>query len=623
MNKDKDKVATLVSKIQKHRELYYNGIPEISDSTFDSLWDELKKLDPSNEELKKIGVRPSKSGFPSVRHQIPMGSLDKVTSTEDMRKWIDKVKASGYILQEKLDGLSVALYYDKGNLIQGVTRGDGDSGDLITYNVSKMRNVKKTIPGFTGALRGEIILLKSIFEKHFAGDKVNPRNAAAGIARRKDGEDCEYLSIFYFDIEEESIEGLSNIQKFDRIRSLGLVPVVTFSVLKGYDSIVRLYQQYVSEDRAELDYEIDGMVVKVNDYEDIDRLGYDGKHPNWAVAYKFPNQVKTSTIIDIEWQTTTTGRINPLAVIEPIELMGVTIRRASLANLSLMEEKKIGIGNTVIVTRANDVIPKIEECTEIVSEDRKVPTKCPTCQDPVKRDGRFLLCTNVECPAIKKYAILQWIGTLEIEYFGESLVEALQEAGKLNDPADLYKLTSKDISVLDGKGEGIANRVLPQIESKKSLSLVDFLGALSIKDFGKSRIQSLIDAGYDSLEKIMKISPKEMEMVPGFSSTLSDYFGDRIKKKEPLIQKLLDAGVTIKPMSKGRLTGCGFKFTGSLSVPRKDLEKLVTNNGGQLKWGMPKNYLVTQDPGSSSAKSKEAKSKGIPIISDQEFLRMV
>lgn len=346
--------------IARHRSLYYEGVPEISDAAFDALWKELERLDPSNAELHKVGAKPSKTGFQTARHGIAMGSLNNAMSAEDLAKFVNSTGSNDFVLQMKLDGLSVSLEYENGALVRALTRGDGIEGDLITYNVSRMKNVKARTPvDFTGVIRGEILLEKAVHQEHLA-HMANPRNAAAGIARRKDGEDCEHLKVVYYDIVENDKTFKTEREKIARLGELGVETVLTYYPLKTATEINRVLDLYQATERVKLDYEIDGLVVKVNSCEVQQRLGVSSGCPKWAVAYKFPSQGAISKIVDIEWSIASTGRVTPVAILEPVAIGGVTVKRASLGNVSLFRDLNPYKGMEVLVVRRGDVIPHIE-----------------------------------------------------------------------------------------------------------------------------------------------------------------------------------------------------------------------------------------------------------------------
>lgn len=362
----KDRIKYLEDQITKHSNYYYNSESKISDASFDEMTDELAKIDPSNVILSKVGAPVGDDdGWKKAKHDIPMGSLNKVSSKQAMDAWIDRyINDNDVFFIEKIDGLSIEILYEDGKLISAISRGDGIWGDEISSNVRKMHGVKETLPLlFTGSLRGEIILTKENYRKHFS-DKSNVRNTAAGVSRRLDGEGSEHLSIIFYqaigNVElETEMEQLSYLKE-----NLGLTTpnygAYEPSSNNAKEYIDSIYTEYSKSIREELDYEIDGLVIKINNLSKQDEQGITDNRPKGAIAYKFPHDMKETILRDVVWQVGNSGRIVPIAVFDEILLAGAMVERASLHNIGRIKELGILIGDKILVSRRNDVIPHIE-----------------------------------------------------------------------------------------------------------------------------------------------------------------------------------------------------------------------------------------------------------------------
>lgn len=619
------RIKELENKIFKARTEYYNHQPTVSDKVYDAWVDELRTLDPSNKAVTAIGAPIVPSEWTKAKHQIPMGSLDKVNTPAEFTKWVEDTYPDGKLLiTEKLDGLSIEVIYEDGHLVQAITRGDGDIGEDITVNVVKMGGVHSHLKHkFTGSLRGEIIMKKSVHKTHFA-DKANPRNAASGTSKRLDGVGVDKLNILFYQALGDVDFGVEQAQ-FAWLVDQGL-DTPNWWVVKTDDQVNKFWRDYQDTKRDKLDYDIDGLVIRVDDMAKQMALGEKDLRPKGAIAFKFDNEARESIIRDIVWQVGNSGRLTPVATVDPVQLVGATVTRASLYNYSYIEELSLDVGATVLVARANDVIPRIEETIKKTGTVAKPPTKCPECDGKTVFDGENLVCTNTErCRAQIIGRIKNWIKELNLLEWGDTLVEKLVDAKKVANVADLYKLKVDDIANLDRLGEKTAKKVLDILWANKKVPLEVFLGALSIPMIGQSTIKSIMNAGCDNLTRFGQLGAAEFEQVPGVGPTKAKFLADGLKHNQKLILTLLANGVEIKVRAVGTLTGKSVCFTGAMKNKRPVLEKMAADQGADVKGSVGKGltYLVIADPNSTSSKAVAARKLGTTLISEEDFLDLV
>lgn len=619
------RIKKLETDILKARDDYYNGQPTVSDKVFDAWIAELKTLDPNNKAITSVGAPVNASEWKKATHQIPMGSLDKVNTPIELSKWVDDTAPNEKLLViEKLDGLSIEVIYENGSLSQGITRGDGLIGEDISINVMKMGGVPSQLKdNFTGSLRGEIIMKKSIHQKYFA-DKANPRNAASGVSKRLDSVGSEHLDILFYQALGD-IDFKTEEEQLNWLIAQG-TSTPNFWVLSNALSVNAWWREYQDKNRLKLDYDIDGLVVRVNDLVKQLSLGDKDMRPKGAIAFKFDNETRESIIRAIVWQVGNSGRLTPVATIDPVSLVGATITRASLYNIAYIEELGLDIGATVLVARANDVIPRIEELVKGTGKTAKLPNKCPECDSHVKLDGENLVCLNTRtCPAQVVGRIKNWIKELNILEWGDTLVERLVESGKVKTVADLYKLTVTDLANIERMGEKSAQKCYDLLWADSEIGLDIFLGALSIPMIGASTIRMIMDAGCDTLEKFGQLKADNFEEVNGVGPTKAKFLADGLKNNQSLILKLLDNGVKIKAKIQGTLTGTSLCFTGTMKNKRPVLEKMAADAGANVKSSVGKGltYLVIADTNSTSSKAVAARKFGTKLISEDDFLNLV
>lgn len=639
---DKKTFRKLLDDIDKHDDAYYNNSTSIiSDEEYDGLKDQLrtlaKEFEPKpgsdtdekltiriKDALTRVGAPPPLDGkWPKVKHEVPMGSLNKVNLPNELVEWNKKCgSANTLLITEKLDGISVSLKYENGELVMGATRGDGEEGQDITRNVKKMKGVPhKLNDPFSGYIRGEIVLKRSDWKAHMP-DKANPRNGASGTATRLDGHQCEYLTVLAYTIE--GMDFKTEYDAFSHMVQMGFeTPNYTVGTLKDANNE---WQRYMDDVRDSLDYDIDGLVIRVNDRAQQFSLGEEGHRPKGAIAFKFESPKARTIITNIQCQVGDTGTITPVAEFNEVELLGVKVKRASLHNFSLVKKLGVNIGSEVLVERANDVIPYVTEVTKPSNGYFSIPKKCPACGESTIQKGEYVICPNKrECPPQVLGRLNKWIKEHGILEWGESILTKLIEAGKVEDVADLYTLTVDDITSLDRIGEKGAKKVLAELDKFRAVPLENFIGGLCIDGVATSTSRSIIEAGHDTLDKILGLSVNQLEDIPGFGAKRAQAFHEGLIDNADRIEAIIKAGVKIKERVKGTLSGKSFCFTGSMKTPRAKLQKMADDAGGTVKKSVGRglNYLVIDDPASTTSKAQAARKLNTTLISEEEFLEMV
>lgn len=619
------RIQDLEKKIIAARHDYYNGQPTVSDKIFDAWIDELKSLDAKNKAVTSVGAPVVATEWKKARHQMPMGSLDKVNLPEELSKWaIEAGLNEPLLVTEKLDGLSIELVYENGCFKQGITRGDGEIGEDITVNVARMKGVvPKLKSDFTGSVRGEIIMLKSVHTKHFS-EKANPRNAASGTCKRLDGVGVEHLDVFVYQVLGD-VDFKTESEQFSWcIDNKFTVP--NFWTFKSDKDVNAHWRDYQDSKRDKLDYDIDGLVVRVNDLAKQMAMGDKDMRPKGARAFKFDNEARESVIRDIAWQVGNSGRLTPVATVDPVMLVGATVTRASIYNMSYISELGLDVGATVLVARANDVIPRIEEVIKGTGTVAKPPAYCPECAGHTEMQGENLVCTNsASCPAQVVGRVKNWIKELNILEWGDTLIQRLVESGKVKTVADLYRLSVDDLSSIDRMGKKSAQKCYDLLWASKEVPLEVFLGALSIPMIGQSTIKLIMGSGCDTLERFGQLNAAAFEQVAGVGPIKAKSLADGLKNNQVLILDILSTGVLIKVRTVGALTGSSICFTGAMQNKRPVLEKMAADAGGDVKSSVGKGltYLVIADPNSTSSKAVAARKLGTKLLSEDEFIKMV
>lgn len=627
-----DRIEELAQRVRYHQDKYYNEQPEISDAEFDTLWDELRELAPDHEVFFEVGEDRA-SGFPKREHLMPMGSQDKASSEDEFLKWARRVNHSEYIVQYKLDGASIELQYEGGVLQYGVTRGDGRKGDDITQNVRKMQGVPSRLDvAFTGAVRGEVIMEHHIHEQ-FYSDKANCRNAANGLMKRKDGVGSEHLRILCYDAHSagDSREFSRERSKLEWLSERGF-SIVPYEVFDEPEAVVH-YRDIVTERRPNLEYDIDGLVVKgpVVDLEDMQR-----SRPQKQIAFKFSAEEALTVLREVEWSES--GHLyTPVGIVDPVRLAGTTVRRASLVHPELIAQMELHLGSEVVITKRGDIIPKIERRVRDVEPIRAItpPTHCSTCGTPVVNEGKRIYCPNLSCPRRAFHRLQKWINVLEVRDFGDVLLEKLFEGGFVREIADLYRVSWETIAAFEGMGETSARKALDNLRSITTVPLATFVAGFDIGGIAIKKIQKVVDKGFNTLEKLRDASQEELAGADGIAEKTAEQIRDGIDAVIDQMERLLETGAVtiVSPEDRNGdaagdspLAGLSFCFTGALEhYTRSEAESVVQRNGGESRSSVSGklSYLVTNESESGSSKIRKARSLGVPIISEMEFLKMV
>ncbi|MCR5189453.1 MAG: NAD-dependent DNA ligase LigA [Treponema sp.] len=631
------RIEELERLIIKYQKSYYDGEGEISDADFDKLWDELKILDPDNPILHKVGA--DSGNFAKVQHVMPMGSQEKAANPEEFLAWANKHQYEQYLVEYKLDGASLELQYENGYLVRAVTRGDGSVGDDITANARKMGGVNaaiykdgQLIP-FTGGVRGEVIMTHQVHKEYFS-DKANCRNAANGLMKRKDGQGSQYLKLItydalstdgktYFTNEEEKIRWLMDCG----------FNVVKLVICKSPDRVIA-YRAKVMEERKSIEYDIDGLVIKERkiNLEDARRA-----RPDHQIAFKFSLEEAVSTLRQVEWSING-GTYTPVAIFDEVELNGTRVQRASLANPDKMRELGVRIGSHVVVVKRGEIIPKIESVVEekdIETSDIPFPCTCEVCGTKLVDEGSRLYCPNKECSKRVLHQLLKFQNIVDIRDLGVTLITDLFKDGRLKSISDIYSLTQEDLvpyflneesMEADKKSLG-AQKVYNSIQSHRNMKLATFVAGFDIEGIAESSAEKLVNAGFNSLEKLLAASQDQIAQVPGFAEIMAHTVVEGLAENADEMKALIDNGIiSIESEGQGSLSGKSFCFTGELhSMKRADAEALVKKNGGSIKSSVTKDlsYLVTNDTTSGSSKNVKAAKFNIPIIDEKAFLDLV
>ena len=659
-------IEKLRAEIRHHEYHYYVlSEPEISDFEFDGLMRRLQELEAQHPELlrpdspsQRVGGLPAEE-FLKVRHSSPMLSLDNTYSVDDLRDFDRRVRELAgrenveYVAELKLDGLSLALTYEDGALVHGVTRGDGTTGEDVTANVRTIRSVPLRVD--TRKLeavgnprrfevRGEVIMTLKSFEetnarREGAGEPkfANPRNSAAGTMRQLDPRIVaeRKLDMFLYFLTVNGRPPLAEHEKnLAALARLGFKVNPHRKLCKSFDDLLAYIQEWESR-RDSLDYEIDGIVVKVNDARLWEELGTTAKSPRWAVAFKYPARQATTIVKDIRPQVGRTGTLTPVADLEPVDVGGVTVSHATLHNMDEIERLGVKIGDTVLIQRAGEVIPQVVKVMKSAADGRefKMPKKCPVCGGDVHRsEGEVAYrCVNAACPARLKESLLYFAGrrAMNIDGLGDKLVDQLVDKEIVRDVADLYSLSQQQVAELERMGEKSAQNLVEEIENSKKAELARLIFALGIRFVGE-RTGQLLAEHFGSLDKLAKASEEELlqveEVGPRVSEAIREFFGE--KRNRAVIEKLRKAGLQFEQKvvrkTEGKLAGKQFVLTGTLpTYSRDEAKRLIEEAGGRVIGSVSKktDYVVVgADAGS---KLDKAKSLGVKTIDEAELVKLL
>ncbi|MEI7553764.1 NAD-dependent DNA ligase LigA [Candidatus Chlorohelix sp.] len=665
------RVAELLHQLDYHNYRYYVlDDPIVSDAEYDALYRELKQIEESHPELisedsptRRVGTSTAQTDFAKVRHPYPMLSLSNVFSMEDLVRWDTAARkffpgkvAFEYVVEPKIDGLSVALTYEDGVLVRAATRGDGAIGEDITLNIKTIKSVPLKLRQLEGKpiprrieVRGEVYLAIKDFEalnRELAekGEKLfaNPRNSAAGSLRQKDPAitASRPLSIYLYNLGyiEDGLEIQTQTQALEYFRKLGFRTAKDIKLCRTLEEVENCVRDWLAR-RDSLDFEIDGAVIKLNDFKTQELLGYVGRDPRWATAYKFPAREATTVLKDITISVRRTGSITPKAVLEPVQIGGTTVQNATLFNEDEIRRLHLKIGDTVLVKRAGDVIPNIvkvfEERRTGKETDFEMPPKCPSCGFPTRRDPEYavLYCTNnsFDCPDRTRDWINHFIQTMGMEGLGVKITNRFYDEGFIRDFADIYSLKKEQLISLERFGEKLADKLLAQIEESKQRPLSQLLAALGIEGIGQKAAEMLAQR-FKSLARLRAASTDEIAEIKGMGKvaalSIVAFFTDT--RNAALVDKLLAFGVRAADpddsdeKSGKPLSNMTFVLTGKLlNYTRQSAEELLKRKGATVGSSVSKNttYVVAgEDSGSKLAK---AQALGIKILSEQEFEKLV
>ncbi len=651
-------IAQLRAKIHYHNYRYYVlDEPEISDAEYDRLFVELEELERKYPELitldsptQRIGAKPV-AEFGTYEHSIPMLSLNSVNTEVAVRDFDERVRRIldveeiEYVVEPKIDGLAMELVYENGVFIVGSTRGDGKTGENITQNLKTIKTLPLRILSETAPLlevRGEVFMPVSKFKElnDLLGAKgarmfANPRNAAAGSVRQLDPRVTASRPLDFFAYGIGRTEGLAFSTQWDVLEYLHMIgfkvsPLIR--LFKEFEDVIK-YHDEVKEKRDELDYEIDGIVVKVNRIEYQERLGLISRSPRWAIAYKFPAREEFTTVNDIVVQVGRTGALTPVAILAPVQISGVTVSRATLHNENELRRKDVRIGDTVVVERAGDVIPEVVSVIKSkrtgAEKEFRMPDRCPICGADVLKEGPIVRCIGVSCSAQLKEWITHFasLRAMNIDGLGEKVIAQLCDREMVSDAADLFFLTKKELLKLDRMGDKSARKILNALEKSKHTTLSRFVYALGIRHVGAHtaslladnfrELESLRNASYDDLVSIPEIGPKVAKSII--------LFFEQGGTKD-LLGKLERAGVWYEKKeaaTEAKLEGQTFVFTGRISMPREEAKSLVERLGGKVALSVSKktDYVVAGEEAGS--KREKAEKLGVKIVDEAEFMEII
>ena len=644
-----DRMHELVKQLNDHAYRYYVlDDPIISDGEYDRLYDELVALEkrsgvvlPDSPTIR-VGDKPL-SKFEQVRHRGKLFSLDKCQSKEEMLAWLKKLDVNGQMplcsVEYKFDGLTINLTYEDGVLTQAATRGNGETGEVVTAQVRTIKSVPLSIP-YKGVLevQGEgIMTLSALAAYNERQDVVPLKNARNGVAGAIRNLDPQVTAERKLDMICYNVNYIEDINFRDGRQMLEFLRQNNFK-LSSYCKYCKTPQEVLSaldeieSRRDSLDFLIDGAVVKVDDTAMREELGYTQKFPRWAMAYKFAAEEATTTVRDVIWQVSRTGKLNPLAVLDPVDLAGVTVSRATLSNLSEIRRKDIKIGSRVFIRRSNDVIPEITGIAAHTENSREIipPSVCPACGAPVIQDGIFLKCSNVRACANSIVSALSHFcerDAMDIEGLSDKTLELLYGLGKVKAFHDIYALKEEDFDEVEGFKDKRTGNLLAAIEKSKATTLARFLYAIGIPNIGKKSAGQLEEA-FRTLEGVMNAGKEDLVALDDFGEIMADgvlsYFADEHNREE--INALLRAGITFKEkeLRQGVFSSMRVVLTGSLSsMKRSKAKEEIEARGGSVADSVSKTVDLVVAGEEAGSKLDKAKKLGIKIIGEEEFLSML
>ena len=653
----KERIEELTEILKEANYRYYvMDDPTIQDFEYDRLLRELEDLEKEHPELilpdsptQRVGGE-ALTKFEKVEHPVPLMSLQDVFSPEELREFLEKTLESypdaAFSVEPKVDGLSVALEYENGRFARGATRGDGVVGEDVTENLKTVQSIPMVLEGAPERLivRGEVFMPKKSFaalneRQELEGKALfaNPRNAAAGSLRQLDPKVAAQrkLDILIFNVQlAEGVEFENHEQSLEFLRKLRFKVIPTV-ILQNPGEIID-HVMAINESRENLTCDIDGAVIKVNDLQQRKEMGATAKCPKWAVAYKYPPEIKATVVEDIVVQVGRTGVLTPKAVVRPVRLAGTTVTNATLHNQDFITQRDIRIGDTVQIRKAGEIIPEILEVDFGKRPEGTVPyhlpSVCPICGAPTQKDdeGAFLRCTGVECPAQLSRNIAHFVSrdAMDIEGLGSAIVEALIEKGYLKTPADIYYLTLEQMRSLWQKGDTAAKKLLAAIEASKDQDVSRLIYALGIRQVG-AKTGKVLASRFGSLESLMGADMETLKEVPDIgevtAESIYEWFAQ--PQSQHMIQMLKNAGVNFESkrvLTDNRFAGMTFVLTGALSkFTREEATEKIELLGGKASGSVSKktSYVVVGE--NAGSKERKARELGIPILSEDDFLSMI
>lgn len=656
----KQRIEELTKIINEHNYNYYvMDNPTISDFEYDALMRELSELEEKYPEFAKPDSPTKRVGgyalesFEQVRHEVPMESINDVFSFEELREFDERVKGliSGekveYVVEYKIDGLSVSLEYRNGLLEIGSTRGNGRIGENVTENIKTVRSVPLSVENAPELLevRGEVYMPHKSFEavnaqREIDGEPLfaNPRNAAAGSLRQLDPKIAakRKLDIFVFNVQRISEEKFDN--HYDSLMYLkehGFKVIPDFRKLSEIDGIINEIND-ISERRGELGFDIDGVVIKVNSFAQREKLGSTAKAPRWAAAYKFPPEKKKTKLTDIVLNVGRTGVLTPNAVLEPVRLAGTTVSKATLHNIDFIRERDIRIGDTVIVQKAGEIIPEVLSVDKSARNGSEtefaMPKLCPVCGAPVVRDDgeAAYRCTGIECPAQLVRNIIHFAskGAMDIEGLGPALVQSLIESGLIKSEADLYYLSEDDVASLDRMGKKSAENLISAIEKSKENDLSKLITALGIRHVGANSAK-LIASRFKSMDALLAASADEIASIDDVGAIMAESIVEFLSQQQTIhtISRLKAAGVNMEcgtAAAGTKFAGMTFVLTGSLeNYTRSEAAAVIESLGGKVSSSVSKKTSIVVAGDEAGSKLDKAEKLGVKIIGEEEFSALI
>ncbi len=622
------RIQKLEAEIIKHKALYYQGRPEISDSDYDSLEEELRKLDPNNPTLQIVGSTTSASD--KIKHDKKMLSLEKTYVLDDLVSWMGKEEILSTM---KLDGISCSLIYQDGELALAKTRGDGTYGENITKKVMWISNVPKFIKNkYKVEVRGELYCDEESFFKlsnemtSIGLEKpTSQRNIVAGLMGRKDNlELCRYIKFMAFDyISDEPL-------KFeeDKFKHLSkhefLIPDYEIHKTKSsLEDVVERARNFMTEG----DYQIDGLVFTYNKMSIHDELGETSHHPRYKLAFKFQGESKTTTLNEIIWSVSRNGILTPVGDVEPVELSGAMISRVTLHNYGMVAANNLKAGDVIEIIRSGEVIPKFLSVVKSSKNKFEIPDHCPSCDSKVEIRDIRIFCKNDYCPGKNKEIILNFIQKIGIEDLSGKRLDELIKAKMVKTIPDLYRLEASDLMKLDKVKDKLSQKLIESIQKTKSVDLITFLSALGITGGAFNKCEKVVRSGYDNIAKIKNLSLEQLMSIEGFAEKSATEFLNSLREKFDLIDELVELGFefTVEETRETKITGLKICITGALSEKRPVVEDMIRQGGGIMVSSVSKNtdLLVTNETDPSSSKYKKALELKIKIITEAELMKLL